>query len=318
MSLGARLAVLAVAVVGLCLAPATGAGAATSGSFDDEIGDSEEFAPDLGLTTVAIGDDETISVATRFESRPPAFWGGCAYYVVGTCIPADMTVTWYLDHTPGAGSLADGGADAKVVAIPRRGETTWEGSSWDAANGRFSAGAPPVADDDEDDASWTLRLADLGIPRPATLRIWVVSLYKSYTGLGVLLDYEDVAGPGTILVEGAPTAVAPATVSRACRRKARAVNRIQRRLRTLRRRARRGNPRARRKLRRTRAVRRRAVRAMKRRCGPPVEQEEPPAAAPPGCKLVTKPVLQQEGVGIHAEWVIKPEVVVECLKGLSR
>jgi len=314
MSLRTRLVVSLVAVAALGCLPATGAAAATSGSFEDEIGDSDEFAPDLGLTTVAIGDDETISVDTRFESRPPAFWGGCAYYVVGTCIPADMTVTWYLDHTPGAGSLADGGADAKVVAIPRRGKTTWEGSNWDTANGRFSAGAPPVAGDDEDGARWTLRLADLGIPRPATLRIWAVSLYKSYNGLGVLLEYEDVAGPGTIPVEAAPGVVAPVSAGRSCRRKARAVNRIQRRLRTLRRRAGRGNRSAQRKLRRTRAVRRRAVRAMKRRCGAPVKQEEPPAAAPPGCKLVTKPVLKQEGVGIHAEWVVKPEVVVECLK----
>jgi len=314
MSPRARLVVLLTVIAAICCLPVAGAGAATSGSFDDEIGDSEEFAPDLGLTTVAIGDDETISVETRFEARPPAFWGGCAYYVVGTCIPADMTVTWYLDHTPGRGSLADRGADAKVVAIPRSGETTWEGSNWDAANGRFSAGAPPVADDDEGGARWTLRLTDLGIPRPSSLRIWAVSLYKSYNGLGVLLDYEDIAGPGTVPVEAAPAVVVPIAVSPSCRRKARAVNRAQRRLRTLRRRARRGNRRARRKLRATRAVRRRAVRAMKRRCGAPVKQEEPPAAAPPGCKLVTKPVLRQEGVGIHAEWVVKPEVVVECLK----
>ncbi|MGC1853724.1 MAG: hypothetical protein WA687_14970, partial [Solirubrobacterales bacterium] len=78
---------------------------------------------------------------------------------------------------------------------------------------------------------------------------------------------------------------------------------------------RRGKPGAARKLRRTRATRGRAIQAMKRSCGPPATEEAPPpAAAPPGCKLVTKPVLQQEGVGIHAEWVIKPEVVVECSK----
>lgn len=57
------------------------------------------------------------------------------------------------------------------------------------------------------------------------------------------------------------------------------------------------------------------MRAMKRRCGPPVAASPgapAPTAAPPGCELVTKPVLQQEGTGIFAQWVVKPEVVVEC------
>lgn len=311
-----RVALVAVLAV-LCL-PMAAAAAATSGSFDDPVGDVLEFAPDLGTTAVTIGDDETIAVDTRIVPRPPAGWGGCHYYVAGICIPADMTVTWYVDHTPGTGSLADDGADAKVVAIPRRGQTVWEGSNWDAANGRFSAGAQPVATEDPGGVRWTLRLADLGIPRPATVRIWVVSLFKSYTGVGTLLEYEDRAGPGTIAVAGPPPSAAPtaAAISGPCKRKLKAVNTVQRRIRTLRKRAKRGNRGARRKLRRARRTRGRAVRAMKRRCGKPAEEEAPPApaAAPPGCKLVTKPVLQQEGTGIYAQWVVKPEVVVECSK----
>jgi hypothetical protein len=55
------------------------------------------------------------------------------------------------------------------------------------------------------------------------------------------------------------------------------------------------------------------VRSLKRACGKPVAQEAP-EAAPPGCRLVTKPVLKQEGVGIFAKWVVQPEVVVECEK----
>jgi hypothetical protein len=311
----ARSAVLLLAIAAACCLSVGSAGAATSGSFDDPVGDSLEFAPDLGATTVAIGGDETISVDTRITPRPPAFWGGCAYYVVGTCVPADMTVTWYVDHTPGSGSVADDGADAKVVVIPRRGETFWEGSRWDAANGKFAAGAQPAGGEDSGGVRWTLRLADLGIPRPATLRIWAVSLYKSYNGLGVLLNYEDKAGPGTVAVEGPPPVAAGPAVSPACRRKAATVNRLQQRLRGLRRAVRRGKPGAGRKLRRTRATRGRAIQAMKRSCGPPAtEAAPPPTAAPPGCKLITKPALQQEGVGIHAEWVIKPEVVVECSK----
>jgi len=306
-----RPAVLLALGLALCL-PAGSAVGATGASFDDPIGDSAEFAPDLGATTVTVGDDETVSVDTRIVPRPPALWGGCAYSVAGVCIPADMTVTWYLDHTPSSGSVADDGADAKVTVIPRRGQTFWEGARWDGANGKFAAGAQPLGVEDPGGVRWTLRLADLGIPRPATLRVWVVSLYKSYNGLGVLLNYEDRAGPGSVAVPGLPGG-SGSGVTAACKRKAKVVNGIQRRLRKLRRQAANGKPGAARKLRRLNETKGRAVRAMKRRCGAPVAADAPPpSAAPPGCKLVTKPVLQQEGVGIHAEWVIKPEVVVEC------
>lgn len=54
---------------------------AATTSFDDPVGDTPEFAPDLGVTTVTISDEETISVDTRLTPRPPAGWGGCAYYV---------------------------------------------------------------------------------------------------------------------------------------------------------------------------------------------------------------------------------------------
>lgn len=318
MPLWVRSASCLTAFAVLCCLVAGSAGAATTASFDDPVGDVLEFAPDLGTTAVTIGDDETISVDTRITPRPPAGWGGCAYYVgfppYQTCVPADMNVTWYVDHTAGAGSLADDGADAKVVVVPRSGQTFWEGSRWDSANGKFSAGAKPLGSEDPGGARWSLRLADLGIPRPATLRIWAVSLYKSYNGLGALLNYEDRAGPGTVAVDGPAPAPAgsPATTA-PCKRKASTVNQMGQRLRKLRRRARAGKPGATRKLRRTRAARGRAIQAMKRLCGPPVaEAAPPPTAAPPGCRLVTKPVLQQEGIGIHAEWVVKPEVVVEC------
>jgi hypothetical protein len=320
MSFCARSVALLVAIAAVCCLPAASAGAATSGSFDDPIGDSLEFAPDLGATTVTIGDDETIAVDTRIVPRPPAGWGGYAYCVgfppFQTCVPADMNVTWYIDHTSTSGSVADDGADAKVVAIPRQGQTFWESSRWDTANGKFSAGAKPLGSEDPGGARWSLRLADLGIPRPATLRVWVVSLYKSYNGVGVLLNYSDVAGPGTVAVDGPPpTTGGSAATSPACARKTKTVNRLQDRIRSLRRQAANGKPGAEKKLRRLRATRKRAVRAMKRKCGPPVTETAPaPTAAPPGCKLVTKPVLKQEGIGIHAEWVVKPEVVVECSK----
>jgi hypothetical protein len=303
-----------LAVVALSCLPVASAVAATSGSFDDPLGDSPEFAADLGATTVTIGDDETIAVDTRIVPRPPAGWGGCAYYVgffpYQTCVPADMNVTWYLDYASGSGSLADGGADAKVVAVPSRGQTFWEGSRWDAANGKFSAGAKPAASEDPGGVRWALRLGDLGIPRPATLRVWAVSLYKSYNGVGVLLNYSDEAGPGTVSIPAPP---GPPADPR-CVQKTTLVNRLQGRIQSARRKAATGNRRAHRKLARLRLARKRAVQTMKRLCGPPTQEGAPATSAPPGCKLVTKPVLRQEGIGIHAEWVVKPEVVVECSK----
>jgi hypothetical protein len=292
------------------------AGAASSASFDDPVGDMTYYAPDLGATTVTVADDDTITVDTRIVPRPPAFWGGCAYTVgifpYQTCVPADMNVTWYLDFSSGAGSVADGGADAKVVVIPRRGQTFWESSRWDTANGRFSAGAKPLAAEDEGGAHWTLNLADLGIPKPATVRVRVVSLYKSYNGLGTLLNYSDEAGPGTVSIAGAPAAPVSGPDA-SCTQATTRVNSLQQRIRSARRRARKGSRSARRRLARLRRTRKRALATMEGTCGPPVEGP-PPTSSPPGCRLVTKTVLKQEGIGIYAKWVLKPEVVVECSK----
>jgi hypothetical protein len=307
-------AVLAIAIT-WWLAPGT-AGAASSASFDDPVGDTIYFAPDLGTTTVTVGDDDTITLDTRIVPRPPAYWGGCAYTVgvfpYQTCVPADMNVTWYLDFASGAGSVADGGADAKVTVIPRRGQTFWESARWDTANGRFSAGAKPAGVEDSGGAGWKLNLADLGIPKPATARIWVVSLYKSYNGVGTLLSYSDVAGPGVVNIGGLPVAAGQAA-DPSCTRATGRVNKLQRRIRAAKRRAAKGSRSARKRLARLRSQRKRALKSMKLRCGSPVKGT-PPRSAPPGCRLVTKTVLKQEGIGIYAQWVLKPEVVVECTK----
>jgi hypothetical protein len=292
-----------------CLAVPAGAGAAVSTSFDDPVGDSTYYAADLGSTSVNVGDDDALTVDTRITPRPPAYWGGCAYTVgffpYQTCVPADMNVTWYIDYSSQTGSVADAGADAKVTAIPRSGQTFWESSRWDAASGKFAAGAKPAAGEDAGGAHWTLRLADLGIPRPATLRVRIVSLYKSYNGVGTLLNYSDEAGPGSLQLAGPPAA---AGAGASCTRATRRANRAQRRLRSARRRGA-----SRKRIARLRAQRRRALRRMKRSCGAPVKGPAP-SSAPPGCRLVTKTVLKQEGIGIYAKWVLKPEVVVECTK----
>lgn len=304
-------AVCAIAVV-LCCLPATAA-AASSISFDDPIGDMTYYAADLGATTVTVADDEVVNVDTRIVPRPPAYWGGCAYTVgifpYQTCVPANMNVTWYFDFQTSTGSVAEEGADAKVTVIPSRGQTFWESARWDTANGKFSAGAKPAAAEDAGGVRWSLRLADLGITKPATVRVRVVSLYKSYNGLGVLLNYSDAAGPGTLAIAGAPGA----GVDPSCTRATSSVNRLQRKIRSAKRRAAHGSRSAKRRLRRLRSQRKRALKRMKRRCGSPV-QGPAPTTAPPGCRLVTKTVLKQEGIGIYAQWVLKPEVVVECSK----
>ncbi len=303
--------VVALIVAFLLALPAT-AGAAASGSFDDPIGDSPEFAPDLGATAVTVGDDDTITVNTRIVPRPPAGWGGCAYYIgfppFQTCAPSNMNVTWYFDHTPAGGNVADGGADAKVVVVPSQGQTFWESSRWSATSGRYSAGAPPAGAEDPGGIAWTLRLADLGIPKPATLRIWAVSLYKSYNGVGTLLNYSDTAGPGSVAIGGPVVGGDPGS-GKACKQAIGKANGLQRRIRKAK--QEKGQA-ARKRLARLRAKRRRALKVMASTCKAEVDPGPPPSSPPPGCRLVTKPVLQQEGPGIYAPWVIKPEVVVEC------
>jgi hypothetical protein len=297
---------VALAIAIACLTSPAWARAASSASFDDPVGDSTYYAADLGATTATVGDDDTLTVDTRIVPRPPAYWGGCAYTVGAfpyqTCVPANMNVTWYLDFAAKSGSVANDGADAKVAAVPSRFQTFWESSRWDAANGKFAAGAKPAAGEDAGGAHWTLRLADLGIPRPATVRIWAVSAYKSYNGVGTLLEYSDTAGPGALQVSGPAGAAAP---SASCASATRRVNRLQRRIRAARRRGA--------STKRLRSQRKRALRKLKRKCGAPVTAPAP-ATAPPGCRLVTKTVLKQEGIGIYAKWVLKPEVVVECSK----
>jgi hypothetical protein len=301
---------MAVVAVALAFVPSVPgvAAAATGGSISDPVGDVTQFAPDIGETAVTVGDDDTFGVDTRIVPTPPAGWGGCSYYVVGICVPSNMNVTWYLDFLPGAGSVADDGADAKVLAVPARDQTTWESSRWDAANGRFTAGAAPAASVDGGGVRWTLRLGDLGIPRPANVRMRIVSLYKSYTGTGVLVDYSDTAGPGTIPVGGPAGGTGPAT---GCATASRTTNRLQARIRSTTRRARHGSRSAKRRLPRLKAKRRRALRRLRAACGTPVKGPSP-TAAPPGCRLVTKPVLVLEGVGLNARYVLRQRVVVEC------
>lgn len=310
-----RSTTLTILALATLLSMTAGARAATSGNVEDPVGDVTQFAADLGATQVTVNDDDTITVNTAIVPRPPAGWGGCAYTIgffpFETCVPANMTVTWFLDHTANAGSVAEQGADAKVVAIPSRGKTTWESTQWDAANGKFKAGAVPAFSEDANGVHWTLRLGDLGIPRPATIQMRIVSLYTSYTGTGILLDYNDTAGPAPIPVAAPPIV---GSLSADCTKAVTKANNLTRKIRRAKRKAKNGSAKAKRRLKRLRKRRKAAGKRVSGLCGNPVPSVQQQTSAPPGCHLVTKPVLVQDGPTIYAPFVFREQVVVECSK----
>lgn len=218
---------LIAAVAAICALPAASAAASTV-TFGDATGDMSQFAVDLGATTVAVSDD-AVSVETAIVPRPPAGWGGCAYLIGEACIPAEMNVSWYLDFAPAAGSVADEGADARIVVVPEPGRSLWESELWSSAGGRFLPGPRPLGSQEPDSVRWSLRLSDLGIARPATVRIWAVSFFGAQPGLGAPIDYEDRAGPATILLdEGAAGTGREAGSTARCKRKAAASARRRR------------------------------------------------------------------------------------------
>jgi hypothetical protein len=273
---------LAALTVALALALPATASATTSGSFDDPIGDSTQYAPDLGATTVTIGDDDTIVVDTRIVPRP------------------EMSVTWYFDYSSSSGSDADGGADAKVVATPSQGRALWESGRWDAATGNFSVAARPTGAEYGGGATWTLSLGDLGISRPATLRVWVVA---------ELRDSSDTAGPGTVVLSEPPSAGGVVEGGQGCTTAIGKTNALQRKIRKVMRK--RGRA-AHRRVVGLRARRTRALMVAEQRCGAEVGSGSSPRSAPPGCHLVTMPVLRQDGMGAYAPWALRSEAVVDC------
>ena len=307
---GASVAALVVVAIFAWASPSS---AATSGVVNDAIGDVTYYAADLGTTTVTINDDGAIAVNTRIVPRPPAGWGGCAYYVgffpYQTCIPSNMNVTWYLDFRPGAGSLSDSGADAKVLAVPSRGTTTWESDRWDAANGRFVSGAVPAAAEDPGGVTWTLRSRPGHPPAgddPATHRLDLQVLHRNRRAARL----HRVAGPGSIPVAGPPKVAGP---SRACSKAASLANTLARQIKATERSARRGSRSARRRLRRLRAQRASVLKTIKKKCAKPA-RGPPPTSAPAGCRLVTKPVFVLEGFGSNAKYVLREQVVVDCTR----
>jgi hypothetical protein len=292
---------------------APSATAAGTSAFDDAL-DTSFGAPDLVKTTSTVGDDDVLAVETIFVPRPPAGWGGCSPLFT-ICLPPDMNITWFLDTdgNPGTGSLSEQGADARVVAVPSRGgAVTMESTRWNASRGRFEAGAVPAFTGGGDRVRWSLRLGDLGIGRPASLGLRVVSIYRSFSVSGLMFEYLDRApdtGFSTLPVPGPPPP------SKACTDAAAKANKLQGQIRSASRKLRSRSARVRRRARaRVRALKRsraKALDAIRRNCPKPVRtgtQTAPPA----GCRIVTKLVFVLEGVGSNARYVLQPKPVVEC------
>ena len=130
--------------------------------------DTPYGAPDVLDLVVDSNDAGELGVVTRFVPRPPAGWGVCVPFVPNspTCFPPDMRVDWFFDFAPGAGAPSEGGADARVTAVPGAGTTTMELSRWAGARG-WVTGAPPAfrtaPADPYLDLGWGTTLAELGI-----------------------------------------------------------------------------------------------------------------------------------------------------------
>lgn len=197
------------AALAACLAFAlpAGATAAVTATIEDPL-EAIAFVPDLGRTTVALDDDTTLAVETAIVARPPAGWGGCVTLSAGACLPAQMSVSWLFDHSPG-GSPQESGADAKVVATPAGGTTTWQSARWDRYNARWATGMVPVGATDITGVRWSLRATELGMPpagagTTASANVRVVASFRALGEDGAPIEARDEAGPLVLPLGGLP------------------------------------------------------------------------------------------------------------------
>ena len=180
--------------------------------------DTSYGAPDVLALAADSDATGTLSVVTRFAPRPPAGWGLCVPFVPGSpsCFPLDMRVDWFLDAVPGAGSLADEGADARVTAVPTRGQSVMELARFDVTRGWVTGPVPGLTQTGGSptlDLGWQAAFASLGIAPGSAVAIRVVSRYRTFTGLGTPLVYEDRApdaGGLQVTLAGVPAASGPA------------------------------------------------------------------------------------------------------------
>ena len=313
-----------LALIALALAPT--AGASPVGVADPA--DTAYGAPDVLALAADSDATGTLTVATRFAPRPPAGWGMCVPFVPGSpsCFPLDMRVDWFLDAVPGAGSLADEGADARVSAVPTRGRSVMELARFDVTRGWVvgpvpglsQAGGSPTLD-----LTWQAAFASLGIPAGSPVAIRVVSRYRTFTGLGSPLVYEDRApdaGGLQVTLAGVPPGSGPPPPDPACKQAATAVNRAQRDLSNARKRVRskRLSVAARRKakrsiprLKRTVARRRARLKSVCPRPAPASAVPGAPAPAPTGsvCHYETRLTYV---IGLDGRTRLEERVVTVC------
>lgn len=293
---------LAIAAALLC-APATSAAAVSRADPED----TPYGAPDVIQLVSDSTEDGSFGVATRLIPRPPAGWGACVPFVPGssTCFPPDVGVDWFLELDPDGGSAADGGADARVAAVPGAGTTTMELSRWDAARGWVTGPVPQVVVRPVGsllDILWAAPYAALGIVPGAPVAVATVTRYRTFTGLGVQREYTDRAPDAGALAVTA--AGAPAAPSAACSAASRAYGRARAKLRRAKRHGT-GVHKARPSLKRRR-------KALRRACPAPAPATAQPGAAVPGrpsCRYVTRPTYV---IGADGRTRLEQRVVVAC------
>lgn len=192
-------------------------------TVDDPL-EAAESVPDLGRTTMTIGDDAVLSVRTQVVARPPAGWGGCVPLPVGVCYPITMSVSWYFDLVEG-GSPPDGGAEASVVATPNGSATTWRARLWSARKEGWVDVAVPTGSTDLEGVSWSLPASAIGLPPkvPTTATgsspaasVRIVSRYQPFSSDGAALELRDQAGPFVLPLGSLPGAVTGPVVSAEC------------------------------------------------------------------------------------------------------
>jgi hypothetical protein len=235
---------IVAACVGLPAAPAQ---AAVTVSIEDPL-EGTPFVPDLGRTSLSLGEQSMLVAETLIVARPPAGWGGCVPLPTGICLPAQMSVSWYFDDGPD-GSPAQYGADAKVVATPAQETTTWQSLRWDRSDQHWVAGAVPAGATDISGVRWSILASELGLAPNATVSVRVVARFRATGANGEVVETRDESGPFALPLGGLAPAPAPAAalapaspsrpdatevqgtrVSAACRAARLRVTRLERRI----------------------------------------------------------------------------------------
>lgn len=219
------LTILLSCLTALCVALLpTAAPAAVTVTADDPL-DAAKGVPDLGRTTITIGEDAVLSVQTLVVASPPVGWTDCVQLSAGGCWPTRMSVSWYFDLVEG-GSPVDGGAEASVVATPDGLTTRWSARLWVGRGNRlWKEVAVPAGSVDPDGLRWSLPARALGLPPkvPTTATstspaasVRVVSRSTPFSQDAQAPEQRDQAGPFVLPLASLPGAVKAPVITAAC------------------------------------------------------------------------------------------------------